>query len=287
MNISISNLIDNATRPGTVDPLQAALMAEWPMKDDGVQSKGPVAANLLTGGCYDAPSAGVGIGISSTINFSGNYTFAISVSFNANPTGTHPIWDGVNGVNTHGLGIGSGDWEFYTGSGKVTHPYGTWSADRWDRVVCVYDGSNYIMYINGVSVTTGASGNGALYLEDILQDAAGAGGNSANALGGKMEVYSAAWTASDVTFDYNEKNSADGLFVFDNGTSAITYADAEIIYPGASASNNIIDYSGNSNNGFGGGFGFFSTKSLIAPYNSRCIQFANWRNGYNITGLGR
>jgi len=287
MNISISNLIDNATRPGTVDPLEAALMAEWPMKDDGVQSKGPVAANLLTGGCHYSLTANSGIGILSAINFSSNYTFAISVSILSAPTSTQPIWVGNNGGNKYGLqidGSGSGDWEFQTGSNKITHPYGTWALDRWDRVVCVYDGSNYIMYINGVAVTTGASGDGALYLEDILQD--GGVTNAANAMGGKMEVYSEAWTASDVTFDYNEKNSADGLFVFDNGTSAITYADAEIIYPGASANSTIIDYSGNSNNG-SAFTGFLSTQSVSAPYNSRCIQLANWRNGYTIVGLGR
>lgn len=285
MNISISNLIDNATRPGTVDPLALALEAEWPLRDDGVQTKGPVAGTLRTGGCQVASTATAGITlISGAVNFSGNYTFAISVSFLANPTGTHPIWDGVNGINKYGLEVDGGDWEFHTGSGKVAHPYGTWSADRWDRVVCVYDGSNYILYINGVSVATGVSGDGALYIEDILQDASFT--NNPNARGGKMEIYSAAWTADDVTFDYNEKNSADGLFVFDNGSSAITYSDAERIYPGSSFGTTIVDYSGNSLNA-SAAVGYNLSGSFSAPYNSRCIQHANWRDGYTVTGSGR
>ena len=286
MNISISNLIDNATTPGAVDPLALALEAEWPMKDDGVQTKGPVAGIVRTGGRHVAGSNldGIRMAPGTPVNFSGNYTFAISVSFIANPTGTHPIWDGVNGVNKYGLEVDSGDWEFHTGTGKVAYAYGTWSADRWDRVVCVYDGSNYILYINGVSVATGASGDGALYITDILQDSANT--NNANANGAKMEIYSAAWTAYDVTFDYNEKNSADGLFVFDNGSSAITYSDAERIYPGGSFTTTLLDYSGNSVNASAAG-GYFTSTSFSAPYNSRCIQYANWRKGWTATGSGR
>lgn len=287
MNISISNLIDNATRPG-VDPLTLALEAEWPLRDDGVQTKGPVAGVLATGGRQVAAGSTAGLRMAAPtgtpVNFSGNYTFAISVSFLANPVTTHPIFDGQNGGNNYGLAVDGGDWEFYTGTGKVAYAYGTWSADRWDRVVCVYDGSNYILYINGVSVATGASGDGALYIQDILQDSGNT--NNANAYGGKMEIYSAAWTAADVTFDYNEKNSADGLFVFDNGSSAITYADAERIYIGGSLRNVQLDYSGNASNansltGYNGG------SSFNAPYSSRCVQYANVRDGWGIMGSGR
>ena len=104
MNISISNLIDNATTPGAVDPLALALEAEWPLRDDGVQTKGPVAAVLATGGRHVSGTSNSGINLNSgAVNFSGNYTFAISVNFLANPTATHPIWDGVNGVNKYGL----------------------------------------------------------------------------------------------------------------------------------------------------------------------------------------
>jgi hypothetical protein len=278
MNISISNLIDNATTPGKVDPLTAALIGEWPLADNGTKSKGPVDAELHTGAAFDFTAGTYFLDSFTTVSITGVYTWAASVKIPV-AAGGGPGLEGSIGADKYGLlikNVGTPEFKMYTGSGSNTINH-TVSVGTWYRVVGVYDGTTFRLYVNGIEVGTDTTGTGGLEVSSI----GGASGSTNECYMGKVEVYSAAWDVNDVTYDLN--NSSVGLFAFDRPGTSLTYADAELIYLGVSVSNTIRDFSSNVNNGnLTVGY-----NAAFAPQDSYCIQLANYRDGFALVGAGR
>lgn len=125
------------------------------------------------------------------------------------------------------------------------------STGTWYRAVCVYDGAIVQLYLNGELAVSEAHtgtllhGTNNLYLGGYSDDA-GLAAYSGDFKLSDVQVWSSAWTADDVTFDYSHRET----LVTHNPATALKASNLEVWFPlTEGAGSYIYDASSNAHTG--------------------------------------
>ena len=134
--------------------------------------------------------------------------------------GTSRFYLGAKGAKLE-LGWGSSGWQTDSNSIAIVN-------HTWYRAVVVVDGLTCRVYLNGELAFSKTNGS-SFTLDDNGVYIGSEGDIASNIWYGELsdfQIYDKAWTASDVTYDYNNPDKD----VFDNSNSSITTTDCKALY---------------------------------------------------------
>ena len=133
------------------------------------------------------------------------------------------IYIGVR-LGVFNMGIQDSAWD------STTYSYGAppaYNINTWYRVVVVLDGSNATMYINGIKSFAKSATTFTPDSNFYIGDFSSSGSYRWDGMLSDLQLYDAAWTQDDVTYDYLNPES----LVLNRGGTSITESNLKLWYP--------------------------------------------------------